>query len=99
MVVDDVGQELSGIHTVAGEVTLYRAVIARAFRDALYESELSGKTIRKQSSESRRLQDDAREWLLTDDDDFVEICQLALLEPDAVRTAARKALRAGNVTE
>jgi len=98
-------REMTNVAAVSGEVSLFRAVIARAFNDAL-----NGRGLRnggpdgvceKEDAESReaRLQrEEARMWLLSDGPDFRHVCYWALLEPEAVRDAARRAIERADVS-
>lgn len=92
MTFDPIVGETTSIAAVAGEVTLFRAVIARAFRDALNRSAVGGQVADSEARKAGRLREEARAWLLFDSDDFTRVCQLALLEPEAVRDSARRAL-------
>lgn len=94
---------MTNIAAVSGEVSLFRAVIARAFNDAL-----NGRGARtsgphqKEDAESReaRLQrEEARLWLMSDGPDFRHVCYWALLEPEAVRDAARRAIESAGGVE
>jgi hypothetical protein len=102
-------REMTNIAAVSGEVSLFRAVIARAMNDAL-----NGRGIRarqgaggvdrvdKEDAESREARlhrEEARMWLLSDGPDFRRICHWALLEPEAVRDAARRAIGATAVDD
>ena len=89
---DPVNREMTNFATVAGEVTLFRAVIARAFHDALNRRGINGEAGDSEAREARVLREEAREWLLTDGLDFRRICQWALLEPEAVRDSAVRAI-------
>lgn len=64
------------------EVALWRAVIDRAISD--YKAETGGR------GERRRFRDDAESWLFRPNRDFHLVCELALLEPDAVREGILK---------
>ena len=89
---DPSNREMTNISTVAGEVTLFRAVIARAFHDALNRRGINCDTADVEAREARVLREEAREWLLDDSIDFRRICQWALLEPEAVRDSAVRAI-------
>ena len=89
---DPSNREMTNISAVAGEVTLFRAVIARAFHDALNRRGINGDNGDSEAREARVLREEAREWLLTDGVDFRRICQWALLEPEAVRDSAVRAI-------
>ena len=89
---DPSNREMTNISTVAGEVTLFRAVIALAFHDALNRRGINGDTAAVEAREARVLREEAREWLLDDSIDFRRICQWALLEPEAVRDSAVRAI-------
>jgi hypothetical protein len=92
MNLDPNNREMTNIATVAGEVTLFRAVIARAFHDALNRRGINGETGDSEAREARVLREEAREWLLTNSVDFRRICQWGLLEPEAVRDSAVRAI-------
>ena len=68
------------------EPGLWRAVITQALMDAASNS---GK------SESKRSRIDALHWLLNNTNDFEAVCDNAGLNPDYVRTKAKKALSRG----
>jgi hypothetical protein len=90
---------MTNVAAVAGEVTLFRAVIARAFHDALNRRGIDGRVADSEAREARVLREEARMWLLSDSIDFRRVCQWALLEPEAVRDSARRAIEscdAGN---
>ena len=87
-------REMTNMAAIAGEVTLFRAVIARAFHDALNRRGVDGKAADSEAREARMLREEAREWLLSDSVDFRRVCNWALLEPEAVRDSARRALSA-----
>ncbi len=75
-----------------GEVALWRAVIDQALTDAtlgLLKGKPGGKKKARPSVERMIHRDQARTWLLGMGKDFREVCTMALLEPDAVRAAAR----------
>jgi hypothetical protein len=83
---------MTNLAAVAGEVTLFRAVIARAFHDALNRRGLSGETGDSEAREARMLREEARDWLLADSVDFRRICLWALLDAEAVSDSARRAV-------
>jgi len=85
-------REMTNVAAVAGEVTLFRAVIARAFHDALNYRGLTGDAANSEAREARILREEARDWLLADNVDFRRVCQWALLEPEAVRDSAKRAV-------
>jgi hypothetical protein len=85
-------REMSNLSGIAGEVTLFRAVIARAFHDALNRRAIDGKAVDSDAREARMLREEARDWLLTDSPDFRRVCEWALLEPEAVRDSAERAI-------
>ena len=85
-------REMTNVAAVAGEVTLFRAVIARAFHDALNRRGTNAAKGDTDAREARMHREEARDWLLTDSPDFRRICQWALLEPEAVRDSARRAI-------
>ncbi len=85
-------REMTNMAAIAGEVTLFRAVIARAFHDALNRRGEDGRAADSEAREARLLREEAREWLLSDSVDFRRVCQWALLEPEAVRDSARRSL-------
>ena len=91
---DPSSREMTNISAVAGEVTLFRAVIARAFHDPLNRRGINNDSVDVEAREARVLREEAREWLLTDSLDFRRICQWALLEPEAVRDSAVRAIEA-----
>lgn len=81
------------------EVALWRAVITQAIADATMQirppKEFNRKGIRKSNRElqkvmaaNKRERDEARDWLIKDSKGFRDICEMALLEPDAVRERA-----------
>jgi len=99
-------REMTNIAAVSGEVSLFRAVIARALNDALNgrgaRNGAPGGAHQKEDAESReaRLQrEEARLWLMSDGPDFRHVCYWALLEPEAVRDAARRAIEAADGAE
>ena len=78
---------------VQGEVALWLAVIDQAITDAtlgLLKGKPGRKTAMRPSAERTVHKDRARAWLLDMGRDFKEVCNMALLEPDAVRAAARR---------
>lgn len=85
-------REMTNVAAVAGEVTLFRAVIARAFHDALNRRGVDGQIADSEAREARILREEARAWLLSDSIDFRRVCNWALLEPEAVRDSARRAI-------
>lgn len=85
---------MTNLAAVAGEVTLFRAVIARAFHDALNRRAVDAQVADSEAREARMLREEARTWLLSDSIDFRRVCQWALLEPEAVRDSARRAIEA-----
>lgn len=85
-------REMTNVAAVAGEVTLFRAVIARAFHDALNRRAVDNRVADSEAREARMLREEARTWLLTDSIDFRRVCQWALLEPEAVRDSAVRAI-------
>jgi hypothetical protein len=93
-------REMSNIAAISGEVTLFRAVIARAMNDAVAglshngESESAARRNSPESRETRMHREEARDWLLSDSVDFRRICNWALLDPDAVRDAALRNISA-----
>lgn len=87
-------REMTNVAAVAGEVTLFRAVIARAFHDALNRRGINPEKGDTDAREARMHREEAREWLLSDSPDFRRVCQWALLEPEAVRDSARRAIDA-----
>lgn len=93
-------REMTNVAAVSGEVSLFRAVIARAINDALNDRGLRGRegaAGHKEDAESREARlhrEEAREWLLSDGPDFRRVCHWALLDPEAVRDAARRAIEA-----
>ena len=68
------------------EPGLWRAVITQALMDAASKS---------RKSDARRSRHDALNWLLGESNDFEAVCDNAGLDPDYVRTKARKALARG----
>jgi len=86
--------ELEGFETA--EVALWRAVIVQAFVDAVMSISPQRQPgvaydRAKLTAEMRRNAHDrvrAREWLLEGGADFIETCELALVDPDAVRESA-----------
>ncbi len=87
-------REMTNIAFAAGEVTLFRAVVTRAFRDALNRFAVDNQVADKEAREARILREEARTWLLSDSIDFQRVCQWALLEPEAVRDSAQRAIEA-----
>ena len=85
-------REMSNLSGIAGEGTLFRAVIARAFHDALNRRAIDGKAVDSDAREARMLREEARDWLLADSPDFRRVCEWALLEPEAVRDSAERAI-------
>lgn len=86
------------------ETELWRAVIAQAISDATAtvrpkhgKASISpDKAKAKQViSDAMRERDHAREWLLGDSRDFREVCNLAGLDPEAVRERAQRLKRFG----
>jgi hypothetical protein len=77
---------------VRGEVALWRAVIEQALSDAtLKVLKLRPGMSPGRLTALRRIQrDQARAWLLGMGEEFHEVCALALLDTEAVRTAARR---------
>lgn len=78
-----------------GETALWRAVIAQAFQDAtlgLHGKRPGGKPRRRPSSERRKHLRAARDWLLGDSADFRRVCDMAGLDPMAVRVSATAAI-------
>lgn len=87
--------------TGQGEVALWRAVIQRAMSDAMPRARMhDGRPVL--SSEHRREMGIARRWFAETGQDFRMVCDLALLESEAVAASARKAIvafdRNGNGT-
>jgi hypothetical protein len=80
------------------EVHLWRAVIAQAIYDATMKSrprrEDNPGVTRAQLSEAmmqnQANQIEARQWLTSNDHDFREVCQMALLDPNAVHEIAMR---------
>lgn len=68
------------------EPGLWRAVITQALMDAASQS---------RKSEAKRSRSAAMDWLLSNDSDFEYVCDNAGLDPDYVRTRARRALEQG----
>jgi hypothetical protein len=66
------------ISVPGAEIRLWSAVIAQALHDA---------TCPHENDEARRDREEARCWLTGNDADLNVVCQLAGLEPDAVREA------------
>lgn len=71
----------SGVERVLPEQVLWKAVICRAFADAVQGS-------RK-----------ARDWLLTDVEDFVMVCSLAGVSPVTVRSAASRMMKLNAINQ
>lgn len=99
MTFDPIVGETCSVAAVAGEVTLFRAVIVRAFRDALNRSAVDGRIAESEARKAATLREEARTWLLSDSDDFMRVCRLALLEPEAVRDSARRAIASCDADE
>jgi hypothetical protein len=96
-------REMSNIAAISGEVTLFRAVIARAMNDAvaglahLADPEAAARRGNSPESRETRLhREEARDWLLSDSVDFRRVCNWALLDPEAVRDAARRNIEASD---
>lgn len=70
------------------ESALWRAVITQALMDA---------ASRSSKHEAIRNRQEAREWLLGLTSDFESVCDNAGMDPDYVRTEARRALHRGFV--
>jgi hypothetical protein len=79
------------------EIHLWRSVIAQAFDDACSSIDMkmprrpsvqNMRNMRFRIAEAQRDRQEARDWLLVDVEDFTTVCNLALLDPDAVRDAA-----------
>jgi hypothetical protein len=70
-------------HRGSPEVTLWRAVIARAVMDAT----MAMPAHPHQRSTAALDQHRARIWLLNGDEDFCMVCEMANFEPSRVRTA------------
>lgn len=87
-------REMTNVVFVASEVTLFRAVVARAFRDALNRRAVDNQVADSEAREAYKLREEARTWLLSDSIDFQRVCQWALLEPEAVRDSAQRAIEA-----
>ncbi len=85
-------REMTNVAAVAGEVTLFRAVIARAFHDAMNRRAVDNRVADSEAREARMLREEARTWLMSDSIDFRRVCQWALLEPEAVRDSAQRAI-------
>lgn len=88
--------ELEGVSTP--EVHLWRAVIVQAMTDATMNVRLfDGPTTSKQSKivENIRERADSRRWLLDNSRDFRRVCELAMLDPAAVRDSAMKLSKDG----
>ena len=78
----------------SGETALWRAVILQAFQDATHGTH-NARTNRKPRRPSASLglhARTAREWLLGNSHDFRTVCDLAGLNPDAVRRSASVAI-------
>jgi len=75
-----------------GEAALWRAVVAQAVHDAAPRRRPS----RLLSAERVRARDEARRWLLGAGRDFRRVCDLAGLDPRAVRATAIEAIRAAD---
>jgi hypothetical protein len=69
-----------------GEQTLWTAVVAQALRDARIPNDTKAKGEKKARKE-------ARDWLLGNSPDFRMACDLANLDPDAVREAWEDSLQ------
>lgn len=69
----------------AEEVTLWRQVVRQAMLDATGSVNDSDPKVR---AKAYRIRNQAREWLIADEDDFAEVCSLARLDPAAVRDRA-----------
>lgn len=76
----------------SSEVALWRAVISQSIADAC------GIVRSKNPAAYRdaiRIRDEARSWLLNNTKDFRDVCEMTLLEPDAVREMAQGLSRKG----
>ena len=60
--------------------------------DELNRRAVDSKVADSEAREARMLREEARTWLLSDSIDFRRVCQWALLEPEAVRDSARRAV-------
>lgn len=82
--------------TASGEVTLWRAVINLAMRDATmnyWPKPRSGHPVRAFGSNEKAINlHRARQWLLSNSRDFQRVCECALLDPEAVHLTARRAI-------
>ena len=88
----------NGNHQESMEAALWLMVITQAFSDAAMNirpgRENTADPIDRESMTAQMKinyweREDAREWLLHNSPDFQEVCNLALLDPDAVRDRAR----------
>ena len=89
----------SPAETASAEERLWRAVIDVAFRDAV---ELPKIWFGIRSAEAlqirrERLRQEARDWLLNNNRDFVIVCDLAGRDPSEVRDQARRLLSSADL--
>lgn len=84
---------------------LWQAVLIRAMQDAIWiDQHPTGKPTgdvswfgsRVARQTAYRMRDEAAFWLLTDNRDFVRVCDLAGLTPSVVRRGAQKMLEASD---
>lgn len=78
--------------TASGQERLWRAVIDLAFRDAVELPKVwfGTRCVEHAMRHRHRLQQEARDWLLNNNRDFVIVCDLAGRDPSEVRCQARK---------
>ena len=91
--------------TDPGERRLWQAVLIRAIQDAVWIDQYPtnkhtgevlwfGRRIAKQTA--HRIRDEAVLWLLTDNRDFVYVCDMAGFTPSVVRQGAQKMMEASD---
>jgi hypothetical protein len=91
--------------TDPGERNLWQAVLIRALQDAVWVDQKPtgkhtgnvlwfGKYVARQTA--HRMRDEAVFWLLTDNRDFVYVCDMAGFTPSVVRQGAQRMLEASD---
>ena len=71
-------------------VTLWRAVIARALVDMMWDLPEGKKYIPQTHDEHARNRGNAYEWFFIPNREFYKVCELSDLDPRYVRTMARR---------
>ncbi len=78
-----------------GEMALWRAVVEQALRDATFGLHRSVREPNQEPDEENHVHARlARRWLLSGGEDFRTVCDLADLDPTAVRAAAVRTMDA-----